>query len=109
MGNVLAGRLTVQGRLLMALLSVLSRRRLAFTLVELLTVIGIIALLIGILVPSLVPARDLAKKTKTAAELRSISTSLEMFRTDFKEYPESNTIRMVCSDLRRKGRALWNG
>lgn len=68
-------------------------RRSAFTLVELLTVIGIIALLIGILVPSLARARDIAKKTTTRAELDTIGKSLSMFENDFKGLPESSSDR----------------
>ena len=54
----------------------------AFTIVELLTVIAIIALLISILVPSLQGARNQAKDVKTRAILHSITTGLEMFRSE---------------------------
>ena len=52
----------------------------AFTLIELLVVMAIITLLISILVPSLVKARDQAKMVKTRAMLKSISEGLELFR-----------------------------
>ncbi len=53
-----------------------------FTLIELLTVMFIISLLIAILVPSLNTARNSAKKAATRAALASLSTALDLFRTD---------------------------
>lgn len=65
-------------------------QRQAFTLVEMLTVIAIITLLIGILVPSLNAARNAATKTAVQAQLQAISTGNEMFRNDEGEYAKSN-------------------
>jgi prepilin-type N-terminal cleavage/methylation domain-containing protein len=68
-------------------------RRLAtrgFTLVELLTVISIIALLISILLPSLAKARAQAKKVKVQTQIDAISKGLEMFRNEHHDqYPDS--------------------
>lgn len=61
----------------------------AFTLVELLVVVGIIGLLIGILLPSLRGARISAKNAQTASQLESIQQALEMFNNDVGDYPES--------------------
>lgn len=59
----------------------------AFTLVELLVVIGIIAVLIGILIPTLGRARESAKRTTCASQLRQLVAGCVMYQNENKIYP----------------------
>jgi len=65
------------------------RNRPGFTLVELMTVIAIIVLLIGILIPSLSAARKHAKDASSAGFLSAISKGCELFHTELGRYPVS--------------------
>src|SRR5437868_3093395 len=68
--------------------AVSSREREAFTIVELLVVIGIIAILIAILLPTLGVVREHAKQLQCAAQLRQLGTGLVNYTVAFKgHYP----------------------
>lgn len=69
-----------------------------FTLVELLVVIGIIAVLISILLPSLARARQQALTVSCLANLRSIGQALQIYEQENKRLPYAASGGLATND-----------
>ena len=64
------------------------RRRSAFTLIELLTVISIIAILMAMTIAIISYAQDKAAEEKTKSVMIAVKAGLERYKDEYGEYPE---------------------
>ncbi len=69
-----------------------SKKRSGFTIVELLTVMSVIAILISLLVPALALVHDFANELQQAAQFHSIEFAIDMFvaESGYATYPPSD-------------------
>ncbi len=74
----------------------MKRKKTGMTLVELLVVLGIIALLVGILIPALTVVQTTARETKQHAQFSAIDLALTAYKNDFGDYPPSNMTVDYC-------------
>ncbi|MDP9173358.1 MAG: type II secretion system GspH family protein [Planctomycetota bacterium] len=73
------------------------RMRKAFTLAELLVVMGVIALLAAILLPAISNAYRSAQMDSQRADLQSIAMALEAYKSDFGDYPRNANLQTWVS------------
>jgi len=62
-----------------------------FTIIELLVVIGIIAILSGLLLPALGGARESARVTRVHSDLRQITVALQLYQHQYNVFPPART------------------
>ena len=65
-------------------------KKTAFTIVELLTVMSIIIILIGLLLPALNAVKRFSKVVLQKNQFRNIGSGLQVYESDFHEYPDSS-------------------
>lgn len=66
-----------------------NKNKKAFTVVELITAVAIIAILLGVLMPALNMVRKTANNAKQTAQIASIGIAVNMFKNDDGDYPPS--------------------
>ncbi len=86
----------------------------AFTLVELLVVVGVLALLVGLLFPALNSIRRSQKVKRTEAAIETISSAIEAYRNDYGLYPPCELVeglnrgnRSLVACLNARGGRSW--
>ena len=84
-----------------------SRRLAAFTLVELLVVVGIIALLIAILLPALGKAREQANAVKCMSNQRQLGQALVIFTNEHNGYLPKAWFNDGPVSSQRGGKMTW--
>lgn len=67
----------------------------AFTLIELLIVVAIIAILAAIAVPNFLEAQVRSKVSRAKSDMRSLTTGMEAYFVDWNRYPRSNWFHLA--------------
>jgi prepilin-type N-terminal cleavage/methylation domain-containing protein len=82
----------------MSIVRIFSAAKRAFTLIELLIVVAIIAILAAIAVPNFLEAQVRAKVSRCKSDMRTIATGLEVYYVDYNRYPPYGRITPPDAD-----------
>ena len=86
-----------------------SRRTRAFTLIELILVIAIIAVLISLLLPSIQSARENARRTQCSNNLMQIGAALGNYASVHNVFPPGVVSEKGTDRQRARGLPVWLG
>ncbi len=68
-----------------------SRFRSGFTLIELMMVIVVMAILVGLLLPVLIPSREDAKRKKRANDRRALALAIKSYQHEYMRWPNPDS------------------
>jgi prepilin-type N-terminal cleavage/methylation domain-containing protein len=71
----------------------------AFTLIELLIVVAIIAILAAIAVPNFLEAQIRGKFARAVSDMRTLATGLESYAVDNNDYPRNNAVNYYATPI----------